>query len=241
MSYMLEIKEVKAGYSKTPIVNGVSLRCKRAQVTSIVGPNGCGKSTLLKTIVGLVTPSAGRVHFDGADVTGRSPQDLLLSGMALVPQARSVFPRMTIEENIQLGAYVLRDKARIRRRVEAAYAHFPRLRERRRQLAGTLSGGEQRMLELARAMILEPALLLLDEPSAMLAPALVDSLFCTIRDLCDAGLTVLLVEQNIRKAFEITDRVYVLDYGRNHLDGTPAECMASPELSSLFLGAEPVK
>ena len=238
MPTMLEVEELKAGYTKTPIVNGVSLRCERGQVTTIVGPNGCGKSTLLKAIVGLLRPSGGRVVFNGVDIFGRSPQELLLTGLALVPQARSVFPRMTVEENVRLGGYVLRDRARIHRRVDAIYALFPQLKERRRQLAGTLSGGEQRILELARAMILDPTMLLLDEPSAMLAPALLDTLFKQIREICTSGVTVLLVEQNIRKAFEITDQVYVLDYGHNSLHGTPAECLANPELATLYLGGE---
>lgn len=238
---ILEVTALEAGYTRLPILSGIFLRCEQGQVTTIIGPNGCGKSTLLKAIVGLLRPRQGSVRFAGKDVTGWAPERLLTIGMAMLPQARSVFPNMTVAENLRLGGYVLRDQRTLRQRLDEVLSSFPRLADRRRQLAGTLSGGEQRMLELGRALILHPKLLLMDEPSAMLSPALLEALFTEIARMPERGTTILLVEQNIRKAFEITQRVYVLDYGTNYIDGTPAECLRDPRLAALYLGgAEPV-
>ena len=238
---ILEVTALEAGYTRLPILSGMFLRCEQSQVTTIIGPNGCGKSTLLKAIVGLLRPRRGSVRFAGEDVTGWPPERLLTIGMAMLPQARSVFPDMTVAENLRLGGYILRDQQTLRQRLDEVLSSFPRLADRRRQLAGTLSGGEQRMLELGRALILHPKLLLMDEPSAMLSPALLEALFTEIARMPEPGTTILLVEQNIRKAFEITQRVYVLDYGTNYIDGTPAECLRDPRLAALYLGgAEPV-
>jgi branched-chain amino acid transport system ATP-binding protein len=233
---MLTVQDLKAGYTSVPILQRVSIRCETQKVTTIIGPNGCGKSTLLKAIVGLVRPTGGRIVLDGTDVTGRAPEDLLQLGVAMVPQIRSVFPRMTAEENVLLGGYLIRDRDLLHSRVEEVFALFPALQKQRGQRAGTLSGGEQRLLELARALVMKPSVLLLDEPSAMLAPAILETLFDEIRRIARHGTTIVLVEQNIRKAFEITDYVYVFDYGCNRIDGTPAECLANPELAELFLG-----
>ena len=236
MAKILDIVGLEVGYTKMPILSGVSLSCAEAQVTTVIGPNGCGKSTLLKAAIGLLQPWAGTVWFNGQNVTGLAPEKLLKRGMAMVPQARSIFPKMTVEENLRLGGYAIRDRRRVRERVDAVLAQFPRLAHRWRQLAGTLSGGEQRMLELGRTLVLQPTLLLMDEPSAMLAPALLEDLFRHIRRIVESGTTVLLVEQNIRKAFEITDYVFVLDYGTNYLAGTPEECRRNERLAALYLG-----
>ena len=232
----LAVQGVEAGYTAAPILLGVSLVCQAGAITTIVGPNGCGKSTLLKAVVGLIPVRRGSIRIHGADVTGLAPEVMLRRGVALVPQIRGCFPRMSVEENLLLGAYLLDSRALRRERMDEIFTVFPRLGERRRQLAGTLSGGEQRFLELARALIMRPDILLLDEPSAMLAPGFLDDLFGEIRRIADRGTAVLLVEQNIRKAFEVTDRVYVFDYGTNFMDGTPRECMENPALASLFLG-----
>jgi branched-chain amino acid transport system ATP-binding protein len=235
-AFILTVENLQAGYTSMPIVQGVSIRCQTQKVTTLIGPNGCGKSTLLKSIVGLLRPSAGKVVLDGTEVTGRRPEDLLRMGVSMVPQIRSVFPKMTAEENVLIGGYLIRDRSTLQARVDEVFGLFPVLQKRRSKAAGTLSGGEQRLLELGRALVMKPKVLLLDEPSAMLAPAILEALFDEIRRITSHGTTIVLVEQNIRKAFEITDYVYVLDYGRNRIDGTPEECLHNPELAELFLG-----
>lgn len=233
---ILDVSGLEAGYTSIPILRGVSVSCSAGEVTTIIGPNGCGKSTLLKSVIGLLPPRGGKVRLGGEDVTGLPPEALLRRGLALVPQIRSVFPRMSVEENLQLGGHLLGNGRLVRERIAEVMALLPRLHERRKQLAGTLSGGEQRLLELGRALILKPKVLLLDEPSAMLAPSILEGLFTEIRRITQGGTAILLVEQNIRKAFEITDFVYVFDYGTNFISGTPQQCMQNPDLASLFLG-----
>ena len=212
------------------------MRCERAKVTLVVGPNGCGKSTLLKTIVGLVPPISGRVWLGTDDVTGIRAERLAARGLTMVLQGRGTFPEMTVEENLRLGGRLLRRAALVSQRLEFVYARFGRLREKRSQPAGLLSGGEQRMLEFARALMLDPHVLLLDEPSAMLAPAFLEEIWDEIRRFTAAGTTVVLVEQNIRKALELADYVYVLDLGRNRFEGTPGAIAANGELATLYLG-----
>ncbi len=225
-----------AGYGKVPVLHGVSLRLDAGEVVSIVGPNGAGKSTVLKTIMGYLRPSAGSVHFLGEDITGRDVPRVVAGGLAYVPQGRVVFPNMTVLENLEMGAYRVRDARRIRERLELVCELFPRLGERRRQRAGTMSGGEQQMLAIGRAIMTGPRCVLMDEPSIGLAPKYVDLIFEKIREMRAAGLTLLLVEQNATRALAASDRGYVLELGRNWTDGSGAHLLANEDVRRMFVG-----
>jgi branched-chain amino acid transport system ATP-binding protein len=221
----LEVTGVVAGYSReVAILNGVDLRAADGRVTLILGPNGAGKSTLLKTIYGYLRPRAGEITFEGRSLAGLAPKDMLGQGIAYLLQGRSVFPGMTVEENLELGGWILRGR---RQTVEQAfadvYSHFPRLKEKRRQAAGQLSGGEQRMLEIARLTMTQPRVLLLDEPSVGLMPRLVDEVYAEIVKLKEARFTIVIVDQNVKKAIEIADYVYALRLGRNSHEGPQQE------------------
>jgi branched-chain amino acid transport system ATP-binding protein len=233
---LLEAEGVVAGYTEEPVVAGISLRAEQGRITGIIGPNGCGKSTFLKAIVGIVRPTGGRIVLRGEDVTRLSPFQTLQKGLAYIPQGRQVFPDMTVQENLQMAAYTLSDGAAVRERFEDAFNHFPRLRERRRQRAGTLSGGEQSMLSFAMAMVLKPDCILLDEPSLGLAPKMTEMIFNTIVELNEAGITLVIVEQNVNVLFQIADYVYIFDNGRNRYDGTPESVNADEELLKLYMG-----
>ena len=233
---MLAVEDLYAGDAEEPVLSAVSLRARRGRITGIIGPNGCGKSTLLKAMVGLVPPTRGRVRFMGEDITRHSPFETLRQGLAYIPQGRQVFPDMTLLENLQMAAFSLRDERVIRERFDEAFARFPILRERRRQVAGTLSGGEQSMLSFAMALIVKPSCMLLDEPSLGLSPAMVERVFTEIVELNEDGMTLVIVEQNIRVLLEIADHVYILDAGRNRFDGTPAEVTGEEELMKLYMG-----
>ena len=217
----LEIENVVAGYTKeVPILNGVSLTAQDGLVTVIIGPNGAGKSTLLKTIYGYLRPSAGEITHEGRSLRGLQPKDMLREGIAYLIQGHSVFPRMSVHENLELGAWILRgDRTRIDGAFERVYARFPVLREKRALPAGVLSGGEQRMLEIARLTMTGPRTLLLDEPSVGLMPKLVDSVYAEIAKLKEDRYTILMVDQNVRKSIEIADYVYVLRLGENSHHG----------------------
>ncbi len=221
----LEIKGLVAGYTpEMPILRGVDVTAAEHSVTVIIGPNGAGKSTLLKTVYGYLRPSAGEIRHFGRSLAGLEPKDMLGQGIAYLPQARSVFPAMTVEENLELGAWILRgDKAATARALEEVYAHFPRLKERRRAAVGLLSGGEQRMLELARLTMTRPRTLLLDEPSVGLMPRLVDGIYDEIAKLKEQKFTILIVDQNVKKSIEIADYVFVLRLGENSRQGPQAE------------------
>ncbi|HET6469706.1 MAG TPA: ABC transporter ATP-binding protein [Geminicoccaceae bacterium] len=220
----LEVADVVAGYTKeVPILNGVDLVAREGLVTVIIGPNGAGKSTLLKAIYGYLTPARGEVRHDGRSLAGLAPKDMLREGIAYLIQGRSVFPRMTVHENLELGAWTIRgERARVADAFERLYARFPVLREKRGLPAGVLSGGEQRMLEIARLTMTGPRTLLLDEPSVGLMPRLVDSVYAEIEKLKEDRYTILMVDQNVRKAAGIADYVYVLRLGENSHEG-PAE------------------
>ena len=223
----LEVESLSAGYVKeVPILERVSMTAGDGLVTAIIGPNGAGKSTLLKVIYGYLAASDGEVRHDGASLLGLRPKDMLPQGIAYLIQGHSVFPRMSVEENLELGAWVMRgDKAAVAQAFEAVYERYPVLREKRRQLAGVLSGGEQRMLEIARLTMTGPSTLLLDEPSVGLMPRLVDSVYQEIARLKEQHYTILMVDQNVRKALGIADYVYVLKLGRNSYHG-PSEDIA---------------
>jgi ABC-type branched-subunit amino acid transport system ATPase component len=233
---LLAVQDVHAGYGRFPILQGVSLTVAAGEVVSIIGPNGAGKSTAFKVIVGLLRPEQGEVVFDGGRITGLRPDQVLRRGLAYVPQGRIVFPEMTVLENLEMGAYIERGRERIAQALERVYRLFPILRERRAQRAGTLSGGEQQMLAIGRALMTQPRLLLLDEPSLGLSPRFLGIIFEKIAELKADGMTMMIVEQNAVKALSVADRGYVLELGRNRFEGTGPALLADPEVKRLYLG-----
>jgi branched-chain amino acid transport system ATP-binding protein len=218
---MLEAKEVFVGYYKgIDILQGVSVRARENEITAVLGPNGVGKSTLLKTIYGFLKPNKGKIVYNGEDITGIDPYEVPKRGIAYIPQRQNVFPYMTVEENLQLGAWTFkRDKKRIKTRLEEIYNRFPILKERRKMEAGLLSGGEQRMVEIGRALMTNPNILLIDEPTAGLAPKVARAIYDVLKMLKEEGRTILLVDQNIRQAVENSDYVYALELGKNKVEG----------------------
>jgi branched-chain amino acid transport system ATP-binding protein len=233
---ILEVRDIHSGYGKLEILKGVSLRVEPGQVVSIIGPNGAGKSTVFKTLFGLLPARQGHVLLEGEDVTNRPPADLLRRGMAYVPQGRNVFPLMTVEENLLLGAYIRPRSPELTGEVERVYATFPMLRESRLKRAADLSGGQQQMLEMARALLLRPRLMLLDEPTLGLAPLVFKEIFRIIEALRHAGQTILMVEQNAVKALEISDYAYVLELGRNRYEGSGEAIRTDDRVRRLYLG-----
>jgi branched-chain amino acid transport system ATP-binding protein len=233
---LLAVQEVHAGYGRIPILQGVSLVVSSGEVISIIGPNGAGKSTTLKVIVGLLRPERGDVVYDGGRITGLRPDQVLRRGLAYVPQGRIVFPQMTVLENLDMGAYIERDRRRVAEALERVYRLFPILAERPRQRAGTLSGGEQQMLAIGRALMTQPRLLLLDEPSLGLSPKFLGIIFDKIAELKAAGMTMMIVEQNAVKALSVADRGYVLELGRNRFEGPGPTLLADPDVKRLYLG-----
>jgi branched-chain amino acid transport system ATP-binding protein len=233
---LLEVEDIHAGYGKLEILKGVSLRVEAGQVVSIIGPNGAGKSTVFKTLFGLLPARQGRVRFAGESVTNRPPADLLRRGITYVPQGRNVFPLMTVDENLRLGAYIRPRSAGLDRDVERVYETFPMLQAARRKRAAELSGGQQQMLEMGRALLLRPRLMLLDEPTLGLAPLVFREIFRIIEDLRREGQTILMVEQNAAKAFEISDYAYVLELGENRFDGSGEAIRNDERIRRLYLG-----
>jgi ABC-type branched-subunit amino acid transport system ATPase component len=225
-----------AGYGKIDILHDVSLDVRAGEIVSIIGPNGAGKSTAFKTVVGFLRPRHGRVLFNGEDITGLRPDLVLRRGLAYVPQGRIVFPQMTVLENLELGAYTVREAARIAAALERVYTLFPVLAERRRQRAGTMSGGEQQMVAIGRALMTSPRLILLDEPSLGLSPKFVTLIFDTLIEMKREGFTLMLVEQNATRALAIADRGYVLELGRNRFEGPGQRLLVDPEVKRLYLG-----
>ena len=236
MSALLELSGVAASYGGRRIIEDVSLHVAGGEIATIVGHNGSGKSTLLKTVFNLVPWREGVIRLEGRDLLGLAPDRILAAGIAYIPQNRSVFPRLTVAENLRMGAFLLRDVQLVRRRIEAVEALFPVLVERRRQLAGTMSGGEQRMLEVARALLMDPKLIMLDEPSIGLAPKMVDAVFRTVRLLRDQGKAVLMVEQNVNKALAISDRGYVMELGQIRLEDRAANLIGDERVKRLYMG-----
>ena len=233
---LIELRGVTAGYGNTTVIHDVDLAVADGEIACLIGPNGSGKSTLLKSIYGFADVFGGRVVVDGRDVTGRSPQESLRSGMSYVLQDASVFPGMTVHENMLLGGYVFDDEDRASARAEDLYAEFPALDDLRDQKAGSLSGGQRRLLELARALVVEPDVLLLDEPSIGLEPKYIDQVFDRIRQLNDLGTTLLLVEQNAEKGLSVADRGFVLASGEIRHTGTGTELLSDEEVGRLYLG-----
>jgi branched-chain amino acid transport system ATP-binding protein len=233
---MLRLEGVAAGYGGTPALQGVSLDVHQGELVSLIGANGAGKSTTLKTISGLLSPTAGTITFEGEPIGGLSPRAILARGIAHCPEGRRVFPHLTVRENLEMGALLRTDGAGIAADLDAMCDRFPRLRERLRQAAGTLSGGEQQMLAIARALMSRPRLVMFDEPSLGLAPALVEQVFAIVREIRAAGTTVLMVEQNAMAALQLSDRAYLLETGRVVRSGTGAELLASAEVRAAYLG-----
>jgi ABC-type branched-subunit amino acid transport system ATPase component len=234
---MLVLENVIAGYIPgVDILQSVSLHVEKGEMVCLVGPNGAGKSTVMRAISGLLHPKSGSVKFNGKEISSLRPDQVLAEGIAQVPQGHSVFPKMTVHENLLMGAYTVKDRASIPGRIEKVYGFFPFLKERAREKAGNLSGGQQKILEMGRALMIEPPLMMLDEPSLGLAPKTMTSLFGTIKDLNSTGLTILMVEQNARQGLAASHRGYVLELGREKFEGTAQELLNSPEMAKLYLG-----
>ena len=235
---LLELRDVSAAYGSIQILHGVSLHVEPGEVVSVIGPNGAGKSTTFKVIMGFITHLGGEIVFNGQSLVGQRPNRVLGFGLGYVPQGRVVFGQMTVRENLQMGAYLERDKAKIQQAMDYVFSLFPRLGERPRQMAGTMSGGEQQMLAMGRALMMHPRMMMLDEPSLGLSPRFVDEVFDKVGALARGGLTVMLVEQNAARALEISDRAYVLELGRNRFEGTGSELLANPEVRQMYLGGQ---
>ena len=235
---MLEVKDIHAYYGNIHALKGISLSVGKGEIVTLIGANGAGKSTTLKSISKLIKPRRGSIILEGEDITDSPPHELVYKGIALVPEGRGVFARLTVEENLEMGAFSRRDAQGIRDSFERVYTLFPRLKERRTQVAGTLSGGEQQMLATGRALMTSPRLMLMDEPSMGLAPILVENTFETIKAINDEGTTVLLVEQNATMAFSVADRGYVLQTGEIVLHDTAEALKKNEMVQKAYLGIE---
>ncbi len=233
---ILALEEIVAGYGAITILNGTSFRVRRGCITTLIGPNGAGKSTVFKTIFGVLPAQSGRVLFDGAEITNLPPRALIARGICYVPQGRNIFPELSVRHNIELGGVAAPDGFDLAARLEAALDRFPMLRAKAGRQASTLSGGEQKMLEIARGLILEPRLMLIDEPSIGLSPIVVAELFAILRELRARGMTVLMIEQNAKRALELSDDGIVLELGRTRIADTAARILADPRIGQLFLG-----
>jgi branched-chain amino acid transport system ATP-binding protein len=233
---VLKVDSIDVFYGNIQALKGVSLEVKNGEIVTLIGANGAGKSTLLKTISGLLKPKQGDILYEGTSIAGKAAQTIVKQGISHVPEGRRIFANMTVEENLELGAFLRKDKHEIQQDFEKVYHLFPRLYERRKQLAGTLSGGEQQMLAIGRSLMARPRLLLLDEPSMGLAPLLVKTIFRIIEEINSFGTTILLVEQNAHMALSVADRAYVIESGRVVLSGTAQELNASEQVKKAYLG-----
>lgn len=234
---MLKVENLNVAYGAVQALHDISLTVNDGEIVSLIGANGAGKTTTLHTITGLVHPVSGVIEYDGKDLRKIKDYEIISLGMAHVPEGRHVFTRMTVRENLEMGAYILNDKQMIRKNIDMVYEYFPRLKERRKQLAGTLSGGEQQMLATGRALMSNPKMVLMDEPSMGLSPLLVKEIFRIIRTLHDNGITVLLVEQNAKMALSIADRAYVLENGTLTMSGKASDLLKNENVKKAYLGA----
>ena len=234
--FVLKVDGIHASYGKLEILHGVSLEVRPGEMVCVIGPNGAGKSTTFKSIVGLLRPTSGRVLFDGREITGLRPDQILRRGLAYVPQGRIVFPQMTVLENLEMGGYIETDRAKLRDAMDRVFALFPILGERRKQKAETMSGGEQQMVAIGRALMTSPKLILLDEPSLGLSPKLVTLIFDKLLEMKRTGYSLVVVEQNAAKALSVADRGYVLELGENRFEGTGQALLNDPEVKRLYLG-----
>lgn len=233
---MLKVSELTAGYGRTTILQDVSIRIGKGEVVTIIGANGAGKTTLLRAISGLVKPGAGKIEFDGQEIAGATPADIVGHGLVMVPEARQLFPVMTVRDNVMMGCYHANAREGAPARFEEVLEIFPRVRERLDQLAGSLSGGEQQMVAIARGLMAKPRLLMLDEPSLGLAPIIVQQMFGIVERICAMGTTVLLVEQKAFHALKIAQRAYVIENGRIAMENTGAGLLADPHIKTAYLG-----
>lgn len=233
---MLEVDKVSASYGVIQILRDVSFKVKEKEIVSIIGPNGAGKTTLVKTIMGLLHPKTGEIRFKGENIEKLPPYEIVKKGITLIPEGREIFPRMTVEENLRLGAYPTDDKDEIKSAKERCYQIFPVLKKKEKALAQTLSGGEQQMLVICRSLMSNPELLILDEPSLGLAPLIVEKVLDTVRKINEEGVTILLVEQNIHDSLDIAHRAYVLERGKIMLEGNSRELLCSNHIKEAYLG-----
>lgn len=234
--FLLKAENVYAGYGKLDILHGVNLEVRPQELVCVIGPNGAGKSTALKAILGILHPKSGQILFEGKEITSLRPDQVLRRGLAYVPQGRIVFPQMSVLENLEMGAYIETNSARLKAAVDKVYSLFPILAERRNQKAGTLSGGEQQMLAIGRSLMTAPKMTLLDEPSLGLSPKFVTMIYDKLLEMKRAGYTLLVVEQNALKALSMADRGYVLELGQNRFIGTGQALLNNPEVKRLYLG-----
>ena len=233
---LLEVKNLEVYYGVICALKGISFEVNEGEIVSLIGANGAGKTTMMQSVVGMIPKRSGSVIFDGHDISKLPSHKIVQLGMTQVPEGRRIFQELSVYENLLMGAYTIKNQQQFKADLESIYERFPRLAERRNQIAGTLSGGEQQMLAMSRALMIRPKLLMLDEPSMGLAPILVDQVFSIIKELNDSGTTILLVEQNANKALEISDRAYVLETGSIMLSGTGAELAQSDEVRKAYLG-----
>jgi len=233
---ILTLENVVAGYGRMTILNGLSATIRRGAITTVIGPNGAGKSTLFKTVFGLLGVRSGRVKFDGADTTGFAPRRMLDAGMCYVPQGRNLFPELSVKHNLEMGGVALSDRSGLAARMDEMMTRFPMLREKADAQASTLSGGQQKLLEVARGLLLNPKLMLVDEPSIGLSPLMVQEVFSILKGLRDAGVTILLIEQNARAALAISDYGLVLEQGLTRIEDRADAILADPRIAQLFLG-----
>ena len=233
---LLEVKDLQVYYGVICALKGISFEVNEGEIVSLIGANGAGKTTMMQSVVGIIPKKSGSVIFDGKDISKMPCHNIVKLGMTQVPEGRRIFQELSVYENLMMGAYTVRNSQQFKEDLESVFERFPRLAERRNQIAGTLSGGEQQMLAMSRALMIRPKLLMLDEPSMGLAPILVDQIFEIIKELNKQGTTILLVEQNANKALEISDRAYVLETGSISLSGTGAELASSDEVRKAYLG-----
>lgn len=236
MSNLLEIKDVVSGYGKMTILNGTTASIKRGAITTVIGPNGAGKSTMFKTIFGLLKVREGNITMDGVDITNKTPRDLLDGGVSFVPQGRNIFPELSVKHNLELGGVALSNPSGLNAKIDEMMVRFPMLKEKANAQAGSLSGGQQKLLEVARGLLLSPKLMLIDEPSIGLSPLMVQEVFGILKDLRDKGVTILLIEQNAKQALQMSDYGLVLEQGQNRIEDTAANILNDARVAKLFLG-----
>ena len=233
---LLVLDSVFAGYGKMTILNGTTARFRRAAITTVIGPNGAGKSTMFKTIFGLLPVRSGTISFDGRDTTNFTPRQVLDAGIAYIPQGRNIFPELSVQHNLELGGVALPDQASLPARMDKIMQRFPMMREKAGAQASTLSGGQQKMLEVARGLLLDPKLILIDEPSIGLSPLMVQEVFAILKSLRDNGVTILLIEQNAKQALQISGYGLVLEQGQTRIEDSASKILADPRIAQLFLG-----
>jgi len=233
---LLRLDGVFAGYGKMTILNGMSARIRRGAITTVIGPNGAGKSTMFKTVFGLLPVRAGSIAFNGRDITNFSPRRMLDAGVVYIPQGRNIFPELNVSHNLELGGVALSDQTGLPVRLEAIMRRFPMLREKADTQASTLSGGQQKMLEIARGLLLDPKLILIDEPSIGLSPVMVQEVFAILQELRDKGVTIVLIEQNAKQALQMSDDALVLEQGQTRIEDSASKVLTDPRIAQLFLG-----